>query len=255
MTEISVIIPTRNEAKGIGPTICDIRQVFSDSEILVVDSKSSDGTTEIAKAFGAKVISADLGKGRAVGKALRFIRDSTKWLIIIDGDYTYPAKYLPQMRCILERNKNVGMVLGNQVGYISNRGLTIMEGSRARILRKALRGVYMPGPDYFFRRLLTILHHLLNGVTTRSSLSGQRMIRYNCLKNFQPMARGFDIEVEINSYIVRKGYGIVEIPIVSRQRLGKSKFVRLKHALEIFRRMVLARLSASADARATENIH
>ena len=62
MTEVSVVIPTKNEEKSIGKCIEKIQRVFNehhtDGEIIIADN-STDNTAEIAKSLGAKVIIPD----------------------------------------------------------------------------------------------------------------------------------------------------------------------------------------------------
>ncbi|WP_268122297.1 TIGR04283 family arsenosugar biosynthesis glycosyltransferase [Roseivirga pacifica] len=60
---ISIIIPTLNESAIIASQVEDIRHKASGSEveIIVVDAKSPDGTAELAKAAGAKVLSVEKG--------------------------------------------------------------------------------------------------------------------------------------------------------------------------------------------------
>ena len=48
---ISIIIPTLNEAESIGPTLKST-MAGTNVETIVVDGGSSDGTAELAKAFG-----------------------------------------------------------------------------------------------------------------------------------------------------------------------------------------------------------
>lgn len=86
----------------------------------VVLDTSRSGFDRGVTCYASIFVHEDDPKNLAVRKALFFIKDDTKWLIIIDGDYTYPAKYLPLMRRILERHKYVGVVSGKQGGYIFN---------------------------------------------------------------------------------------------------------------------------------------
>ena len=69
MTEVSVVIPTKNEEGSISTCIEKIQRVFTehhiDGEIVVADN-STDGTPEIAKRPGARVVVPDkLGYGNA----------------------------------------------------------------------------------------------------------------------------------------------------------------------------------------------
>jgi glycosyltransferase involved in cell wall biosynthesis len=91
MTEVSVVIPTKNEEKSIGICIEKIQRVFNehhiDGEIIIADN-STDKTPEIAKRLGAKVIVPDEhGYGNAY--RLLFEEASGDYIVMGDGDNTY----------------------------------------------------------------------------------------------------------------------------------------------------------------------
>lgn len=231
LVEVTVIVPTLNEAEGIGPTIKEVLEVLDNPEILVIDASSTDGTPEIAASLGAKVIrQLNRGKGRAMNQVLPFVKKDTEWLVITDGDYAYPATYVPYMVKILESNPNVGMVTGRR---ISSKPKTLQKRFRDRPLSEL--------QHYSF----ILLHNILNRVYMEDPTSGLRVLRYDCIRDFRFEAEGFDIEVELNGLVRRKGYQIVEVPVVIRQRLGKDKwggFQYPKHLFTIFRRMVITEL-------------
>ncbi len=52
---VSVVIPTHNEAQAIGRVLADLPADVV-TEVLVVDSNSTDGTPEIAAKMGARVL-------------------------------------------------------------------------------------------------------------------------------------------------------------------------------------------------------
>src|ERR687891_2581100 len=57
---VSIIIPTRNSSKTIEECLSTIKkQSYQNIETIIIDSKSTDDTTEIATARGCKVISTD----------------------------------------------------------------------------------------------------------------------------------------------------------------------------------------------------
>jgi glycosyltransferase involved in cell wall biosynthesis len=80
---LSVIIITRNEVHRIGRAIDAL--AFSD-EIVVLDSGSTDGTLEVARAAGARVEQTDdwPGFGRQKNRALDLA--SGDWILSIDAD-------------------------------------------------------------------------------------------------------------------------------------------------------------------------
>jgi len=60
-----VIIPTHNEAQAIGRVLADLPSQLV-TEVIVVDSNSTDGTPEVARKMGAHVIEEPRrGYGRA----------------------------------------------------------------------------------------------------------------------------------------------------------------------------------------------
>ena len=61
---LSIVVPTFQEAGRIGATVDAARALGGEVEIIVVDSGSGDGTADVARAHGARVIEAD-GRGRA----------------------------------------------------------------------------------------------------------------------------------------------------------------------------------------------
>jgi len=58
---ISVVIPTLNEITSIGATLDAVGRGFF--EVIVADGGSSDGTVEVARQWGARVITAERGRG------------------------------------------------------------------------------------------------------------------------------------------------------------------------------------------------
>jgi len=215
-----VIIATLNEEEGIGLTIAELREHLRSPRVLVVDGGSSDKTVEIAKKMGAEVVFQDgLGKGDAIAKAVEHLDPEADHIIITDADYTYPAEHLPEMIKILEEMPRVGMVCGNRFS--------------PELDRTALHSMF-----YLGNRLLAFTHNFLNGVQLNDPLTGLRVVRAEILRGWVVKSRGFDVEVELNHLVERKGFGIVEVPIVYRPRLGEKK-LKARHGASILRRIML----------------
>ena len=218
------IVAALNEEEGIGPTIAELRQHLENPAILVVDGRSRDRTVEIAKKMNVDVfLQEGKGKGSAVDQAISHVDFDVDYVILTDADYTYPAMYIPQMVHILEKNPRIGMVCGNRF----NGHLDL--GRMHELL-------------FFGNRLLAFSHNLMNGVQLRDPLTGLRVLRWEILKDWKPKSKGFDIEVELNHHVERKGYGIVEIPIDYRVRLGEKK-LKMKHGFVILKRILSESLS------------
>jgi dolichol-phosphate hexosyltransferase len=224
---ISVLVAAINEEEGIGLTLKELDEHLDDPNFLVVDGNSDDKTAIIAKEMGAHVIYQEgYGKGSAISQGLKFVNRKTKYLVFIDADFTYPAKFIPSMIQILESNPRIGMVTGNR---FSN-----MLSPRA-----------MNNPFYAGNRFLAIAQHAINGIKLTDPLTGLRVLRWEVLKNWVPVSIGFDIEAEMNHHVERMGYEIFELPIVYRSRVGEKK-LKLKHGFSILLRIIMESLSYHA---------
>jgi dolichol-phosphate hexosyltransferase len=216
---VVVIIAAYNEEQGIKPTIRELKEVLMSPHIIVVDGQSSDRTLELATELGAEVfIQKDKGKGSAISQGLEQVNRETNYVIMTDADFTYPAKHLKEMISVLDQNPEIGMVLGNRFSKMCG--------------QESAKNLFYVG-----NRILAFAQCFLNGVNLNDPLTGLRIIRYNLLKNWQPKALGFDIEVELNNHITCMGYKIVEVPIKYRPRLGKKK-LGFKHGLGILKRII-----------------
>jgi glycosyltransferase involved in cell wall biosynthesis len=215
-----IVIAALNEEPGIGQTIAELLNCLDTNRILVVDGYSHDRTVEVAKNCGANILFQDgIGKGDAISKALKNIGPDVEYVVLTDADYTYPAEYVPNMIEILDKNPRVGMVCGNRFSE--------------HVDSETLNGSFC-----FGNKLLSIAHSLLNGVSMHDPLTGLRVIRAELLRNTKIKSKGFDIEVELNHRVEREGFGIVEVPIRYRKRLGEKK-LRLSHGATIFKRILL----------------
>jgi glucosyl-3-phosphoglycerate synthase len=93
---VSVVVPTRDCAKAIGPiarTLVGMRERGAIDQVIVVDAASADGTARIAAAAGATVIQQDsllrelgpvLGKGDAMWRSLAVCDGEI--VCFLDGD-------------------------------------------------------------------------------------------------------------------------------------------------------------------------
>lgn len=215
-----LVIAALNEEPGIGLTISEMKDTLADLQVIVVDGKSSDRTVDIARSLGAKVIFQDgSGKGDALAKALEYADLNVDYIVLTDADYTYPAEYVPKMIRILENNPDVGMVCGNRFsGYLDLKGLNSF--------------------FYFGNRFISFIHNFLNGIQLVDPLTGLRVVRGKILKNWHVRSKGFDVEVELNHHVEREGFGLVEVPIKYRERLGEKK-LGFRNGAEILRRILL----------------
>jgi len=215
-----ILIAALNEEEGIGLTITELQTHLNYPYILVIDGKSTDRTVQVAQSAGADVISQDKsGKGDALAKGLKHLDLTADYVVFTDADYTYPAEYLPKMIAILERDPEVGMVIGNRFKGELN-------------AEKSLTNAF-----YIGNRLLAFAQHTVNGIKLEDPLSGLRVVRMEILKDWNPKSKGFDVEAEMNYRVEQKGFKTVEIPIDYRHRLGEKK-LKMRHGFGILKRII-----------------
>lgn len=217
---ISVIIATLNEEQGIGPTIGEMQQVLNHPYMVVVDGNSVDRTIEIAKNMGVDVMLQEgKGKGDAMFQGMKGLTSKVPYIVFTDADYTYPAEYVPSMINVLEQNPHVGMVIGNRFKGQYNFSKSITN------------------PFYLGNKMLAFAQLVMNGVHLGDPLSGLRVVRSDAIDGWKPKSKGFDVEAEMNSFVERRGYRIMEVPIDYRDRMGEKK-LKLRHGLGIMKRIL-----------------
>ena len=112
---VSVIVPTRNDAENLSSLLLTIqRQSFRNTEVIVADYKSTDGTPEIAKNFGAKVL--NITK-KGIGHASHMAALHSKGQIIIrtDADTFFPKWIISRVVNVFNTFPHVMLVHGGHI--------------------------------------------------------------------------------------------------------------------------------------------
>ena len=117
---VSVIIPTHNEAQAIGRVLADLPAHLV-TEVIVVDSNSTDGTPDVARQMGAQVIHEPRrGYGRACLTGLANAQNPDV-VVFLDGDYSDRPSELPLLLApIIEGRADI--TLGSRFGSKGNPG-------------------------------------------------------------------------------------------------------------------------------------
>ena len=111
MMKVSVIIPAYNEEQCLPVTLERIGQALSvaacPAEIIVVDNDSQDGTTQVAAAFGVKVI---LEKEHNIAKVRNTGAENSTGdiLIFIDADTLVPDTLVQKLAAVMADEKCLG---------------------------------------------------------------------------------------------------------------------------------------------------
>src|SRR3989344_1191182 len=203
--EVSVVLPCRNERETIGICIKKVKEIFKnnciDGEIIVSDS-SNDGSDEIAKSLGTKVIKHNKkGYGNAYLEGFKYANG--KYIIIGDSDNTYDFLEIPKFLRYLKGGYD--FVMGTRF-----RG-TIKEESMS-FLNK-----YIGNP------VLTFIFSLFFNYELSDIHSGFRGFSKETLNKLKLKTTGMEFASEMLIKAVKLKLRIKEIPITYYPRKGKSK--------------------------------
>ena len=108
---LSIILPTYNESENLKKLIPEIEQKFPQSEIIVVDDNSPDGTAEVAQTLGAKVILRKKKEG--IGAALKegYNSASNDILVSMDADCSIDVEDINRL---IGKLHNYDLVVGSK---------------------------------------------------------------------------------------------------------------------------------------------
>ena len=112
MTRTSVIIPVKDAGPLLGEVLGAVVRERPD-EIVVIDSGSTDGSIEIAREFGAKIIAispSDFGHGRTRNLAAR--ESSGEIILFLTQDATPVEGWLDSYLEVFEADPSVGAAFG-----------------------------------------------------------------------------------------------------------------------------------------------
>jgi glycosyltransferase involved in cell wall biosynthesis len=198
---VSVIIPTHNEAQAIGRVLADLPSNLV-TEVIVVDSNSTDGTPDLARKMGAQVIQEPRrGYGRACLTGLANVQNPDV-VVFLDGDYSDRPAELPLL-----------------LAPIADGRADITIGSR-------LAGPRTPGAlawhaqfgNWLAASLITNLYGL-----KISDLGPFRAARADALNAVELEETTYGWAVELILKGATQGFRIVEVPVSYHPRIGKSK--------------------------------
>jgi glycosyltransferase involved in cell wall biosynthesis len=198
---VSVIIPTHNEAQAIGRVLADLPHDLV-TEVVVVDSNSSDATCEIAAKMGARVIQEPRrGYGRACLTGFANV-NAPDIVVFLDGDYSDRPAELPIL-----------------LAPIINGTADISLGSR--LMAKGSASA-LPWHQAFGNRLAASLIGILYGIHI-TDLGPFRAARADVLRelSLEEPTYGWAVEMILKGAV--QGFRIAEVPVSYYPRIGESK--------------------------------
>lgn len=203
--KITVVIPCLNEEEGIGQVL-SLMPRFVD-EVIVVDNACTDGTAEIARRMGARVIRENVrGYGRAYKTGLMHAQGDI--IITLDGDHSYPVDALSYL---------LEALLHSKVRFVSASRFPVQD-------REAMSLTSFVG-----NIALSLMMSVLYFRWVRDSQSGMWIFFREAMEKMVLESDGmaFSEEIKIEA-LVNREIGFKEIPINFSNRAGEKKLQPLR---------------------------
>jgi glycosyltransferase involved in cell wall biosynthesis len=188
-----VIVAARNEAERIGDTLEALSDAFPGAALWVADDASTDGTAEIARRHGARVVSRRRphGKGANVTAAAEAMLGEepggSRIALLCDADLGSSAARLGPLVEAIERDE-----------------CDIAVAAFARRLGGGF-GIAVGFSRWTVERLC--------GLRLTAPLSGQRAMRAEVLRELLPLASGFGLETAMDVDAARAGHRVGELAL------------------------------------------
>lgn len=164
----SVVIPSYNNVETIGSAIRSVlNQTRSDFELIVVDDRSTDATSEVVRSFLTNeritLVTRDENGGESAARNTGIARAQGKYVCFLDSDDLWLPRYLETMARTLEAHP------GASVAYTD---AWVLYDGIGRILRQTAMDSFRPpvtpsDPTDFLRALLEYSNFVYYSVTIR----------------------------------------------------------------------------------------
>jgi len=203
--EVSVVIPCLNEAANIERCVTVAREAIERGgfrgEVVVADNGSGDGSAELARSAGARVINEPRrGYGSAYMAGLAAARG--RYIVMADADLTYDFNEIP--RFVEQFEGGADMVIGDRMDNIH-------PGAMPWLHR------YVGNP------VLTGLLNVLFRTGIKDAHCGMRGVRRDVLGKLDLRTTGMEFASEMVIRAAKEKLDVRQFPIEYHPRGGESK--------------------------------
>ena len=202
---LSIVIPAKNEAASLAGVLQELKRRHPEAEIVLVDDGSDDGTGDVARANGARVVRNpySLGNGAAVKAGVRAARG--RLVVCMDAD----GQHAPG---------DVARLLDLQA-----QGYDMVVGARTGIRSQASPWRHLANTFY------NALASWMTGHRILDLTSGFRVTDAARFREFlHLLPNGFSYPTTITMAFFRAGYRVGYVPIEAARRRGKSHIKPLR---------------------------
>ena len=196
MQDVSIVIPTLNEAESIGAVVAELRGRGAE-RIFVADGGSTDGTGELAARAGATVLQAGKGYGRACLAGA--MASDASFIVFMDGD-----------------GADDPAALASLLDPVRSGACDFTIGSRWRGRREpGSMSIHQIAAGLGIGAVIRLLYGV--GYTDMCAF---RVIRRDTLValGMREMTYGWNLEMQLRA--ARTGLRVLEVPVDNRRRIG-----------------------------------
>lgn len=203
-SSVSIILPAKNEEKGLAALLPELLRQYPEAEINVVDDGSTDATARICQTHGVRVINHpySMGNGASIKSGARAATGDI--LVFMDADGQHHVEDI--RRLLSKLDENYDMAVGAR-----------HSSSQSSIGRSYANRIYNRLASWMVGRKIDDL------------TSGFRVVRAEKFRKFlYLLPNGFSYPTTITMSFFRAGHAVAYVPIVAGQRAGKSH-IRVMH--------------------------
>jgi len=217
-----IVLPTYNESENITTITNELLLLpFADTDlqVLIVDDNSPDGTGDIAEALARnqpeRVFVLHRYEERGLGRAYldgfkRALKMGADIIIQMDSDFSHAPHYVSTFVDILQRQKQVDVVVGSR--YVNGGQLDEHWSWWRRFLSWWANAIYT---------------RIILDLKVKDGTAGFKAWRRQTLESIglnRISSNGYVFQVEMAYVTERLGFNVIEIPIYFEdRRIGKSK--------------------------------
>lgn len=199
MPPLSIILPAKNEADGLRRLIPQLKRLYPDAEILVVNDGSTDATEAVCREHGARVINHpySMGNGAAIKSGARNARGDV--LVFMDADGQHDPEDIPHLLDKLDE------------------GYKMVVGARHARTHASLTRRFA---NHWYNRLASFM----TGYQIEDLTSGFRAADAECFRKFlYLLPNGFSYPTTSTMAFFRAGFPVTYVPIHAGKRDKDSK--------------------------------
>ncbi len=212
-----VIVPTYNERDNIGRLLDRLLALPSQVDVLVVDDGSPDGTGDVVAERATREPrlhllrrAGKLGLGSAYRDGFRYaLEHGAQYIFEMDADFSHDPD---RIGAFLEAAQDADVVLGSR--YLDGR-VTVINWPLGRLILSYAANVYT---------------RIITGLPVYDATGGFKCFRRRALEGVRldrVRSDGYAFQIEMSYKLWRKGFRLIEIPIVFTDRVaGVSKMNR-----------------------------